>query len=75
VNGWSGAMSVGLVRLTGGEVFAHSNDFVPAADAVWRESGHYYLLGYWPVASRRDLHSIDVRVARKGVHAHARQRR
>ena len=52
-----------------------ANVFVPVAEAIWREAGRYYLLGYWPSAGRRDLHSIDVGVARKGVHVHARQRR
>lgn len=65
----------GIVQLTGGKVFAHENDFSLAARAIWREAGHYYLLGYWPAASKRELRSIDVRVARKGVHVRARQRR
>jgi VWFA-related protein len=65
----------GLVQLTGGKVFAHENDFSLAARAIWREAGHYYLLGYWPAASKRDLHEIDVSVARKGVRVRARQRR
>jgi VWFA-related protein len=58
---------VGLVSLTGGERFANSNDFVRAADAIWRESSRYYLLGYWPSTDKRELHSIDVKVARKDV--------
>jgi hypothetical protein len=65
----------GLVQITGGRVFAHENSFTPAAEAIWREAGHYYLLGYWPAASKRDLRSIDVSVTRKGVRARARQRR
>ena len=65
----------GLVQLTGGRIFAHENNFVPAGEAIWQEAGHYYLLGYWPAASKRDLRSIDVSVARKGVKARARQRR
>jgi VWFA-related protein len=75
--GMRGGLNVsgGLVQLTGGAIFAHANTFAPAAEAIWREAGHYYLLGYWPAASKRDLHSIDVSVARKGVHVHARQRR
>jgi VWFA-related protein len=75
VSGGSRVFGDGLVRLTGGEIFAHANNFAPAAEAIWREAGHYYLLGYWPAASTRDLHSIDVNVTRKGVHVHARQRR
>jgi VWFA-related protein len=76
--GARGGLSVsgsGLVQLTGGRVFAHENNFAPAGEAIWREAGHYYLLGYWPVPSKRDLRSIDVSVARKGVKVRARQRR
>ena len=67
--------SNGLVQFTGGRIFAHENDFAPAGEAVFREAGHYYLLGYWPAASRKDLRSIDVRVSRKGARVHARQLR
>jgi VWFA-related protein len=67
--------SGGLVDLAGGRIFAHDNTFGPAAEAIWREAGHYYLLGYWPAASTRELHSIDVTVARKGVKVRVRQRR
>jgi VWFA-related protein len=66
---------VGLVRLTGGELFTNSNDFVSATHAIWRDAGRYYLLGYWPSASKRELHSVDVSVARKDVHLRVRQRR
>ena len=64
----------GLAQLTGGRVF-HENNFAPAGEAIWREAGHYYLLGYWPPASKHEVRSIDVSVARKGVRVHARQRR
>jgi VWFA-related protein len=67
--------SGGLVQRTGGRIFEHENDFAPAGEAVWREAGHYYLLGYWPAASKRELRSIDVKVTRKGVRVHARQLR
>jgi VWFA-related protein len=66
---------VGLISLTGGERFANSNDFVRAADAIWRESSRYYLLGYWPSTEKRELHSIDVKVARKDVHLRFRHTR
>jgi VWFA-related protein len=69
------SVSGGLVQMTGGKTFAHENDFVAAANAIWREAGHYYLLGYWPAASKRELRSIDVTVTRKGVRVRARQRR
>jgi VWFA-related protein len=67
---------IGLVRLTGGERFANSNDFMRAADAIWRESSRYYLVGYWPPpGTSRDLQSIDVKVARKDVHLRVRRSR
>jgi VWFA-related protein len=69
---WSGN---GLIQMTGGKIFAHENDFSLAAKAIWRDAGHYYLLGYWPGTSKRKLHSIDVDVARKGVRVRARQLR
>jgi hypothetical protein len=68
-------LGYGLVDQTGGEVFARSNDFARAVDAVWREAGRYYRLGYSPAAGRRDLHSIEVTVSRPGMHVHARRSR
>jgi VWFA-related protein len=76
--GARGGMNItgnGLVQQTGGRVFAHENSFPPAAEAIWRDAGHYYMLGYWPPASTRELHSIDVSVARKGARVHARRAR
>jgi VWFA-related protein len=75
VRGGFTVSSGGLVQLTGGKVFAHENDFSAPARAIWSEAGHYYLLGYWPTASKRDVRSIDVSVARKGLHVRARRRR
>jgi len=71
----SGARGVGLPRLTGGELFSNSNNFVRAAEVIWGEASRYYLLGYWPSATTRELHTIDVSVARKDVHVRARKRR
>jgi hypothetical protein len=71
----SSVRGVGLARLTGGEVFANSNDFGPPATAIWREASTYYLLGYWPPVSSKEVHSIDVKVARKDVQVRSRQRR
>jgi VWFA-related protein len=65
----------GLVQMTGGRLLAHENSFPPFAEAIWREAGHYYWLGYWPQASTRELHSIDVSVTRKGARVHARRAR
>jgi VWFA-related protein len=77
LNQRAGLTGVGLVRLTGGERFANSNDFMRAADAIWRESSRYYLVGYWPPAagSSRQLQSINVKVMRKDVHLRVRRTR
>jgi hypothetical protein len=65
----------GLVDLTGGEVFATMSDIGPAIDRILRDAGNYYMLGYWPTGKARELHSIEVKVARRGVKAHARHKR
>jgi VWFA-related protein len=75
LNQRSGARGTGLVKVTGGERFANSNDFMRAADAIWRESSRYYLVGYWPPGGSRQLQSIDVKVTRKDVRLRVRRRR
>ena len=65
----------GIVEVTGGTVFRGASDFRPLLDRIWQDAGHHYLLGYWPPASSKDLHSISVKVARKGVHVLARRQR
>jgi VWFA-related protein len=75
VNHTSGSRWIGLVTLTGGELYSNSNDFVRAADAIWLDAGRYYLLGYWPSADARPLHTIGVTVARKDLHLRVRRRR
>ncbi len=64
----------GLVDNTGGQLFA-SNDIRRISSAVWNETGHYYLVSYVPSGDSRQLHSIDVRVKRRGAHARARRLR
>jgi hypothetical protein len=63
-----------LVR-TGGELFAGSLDYNAAARRVVSDISDYYLLGYTPEPSKRDLRSVSVVVARQGVRVHARERR
>lgn len=70
-----GPRGYGLIALTGGELFANSRDIAPAIRSIWWEASRYYLIGYWPPASKRDLHSIDVKVQSKGLTVRARQRR
>jgi VWFA-related protein len=65
----------GIVERTGGTDFVRSNNFGRAVDQVWAEAGHYYLLGYTPTARPRPLHSIQVKVKGKGLHARARLNR
>ncbi len=66
----------GIVARTGGESFYNSNDFTAAVQHVWQDNGHYYLLGYTPPASsNRELHDIDVKATRPGVHVRARRTR
>ena len=75
--GLSGRLDLGqgLVEHTGGADFVRSNNFERAVDRIWEEAGHYYLLGYAPTARPRDLHSIDVRLKRRGLHVRARLNR
>ena len=65
----------GLADLTGGEVFATMHDIGPAIDRILRDAASHYMLGYWPTGKSRELHSIDVKVARRGLKVHARRRR
>jgi VWFA-related protein len=76
-SGMNGRLDLGdgLVENTGGGNFARSTDVGRAARMIWDEAGHYYLLGYTPTASRRELHTINVSVGRPGLHIRARHRR
>src|SRR5262249_14692738 len=67
-------LSGGLADLTGGDGYINGMDFERFIDNVWREASAYYLLGYWPTRDR-ELHSIEVKTLRKGLHVHARRRR
>lgn len=71
----SGPSGIGLVRLTGGEVFGNSNDFAAAAARIWSEAGHYYLLGYSVLSSAHEIHAVEVRTARRDIHVRARRMR
>jgi hypothetical protein len=62
-----------IADITGGEVFLNTTDLNRPIDIVRRETGNYYLLGYWPSASNKPLHSIDVKVNKRGVRVRARR--
>jgi VWFA-related protein len=65
----------GLAELTGGEVFATMYDVGPAIDRILQDASNYYMVGYWPSGKSREVHSIDVKISRRGVKVHARRRR
>lgn len=71
----SGPSGIGLVRLTGGDVFGSSNDFSAAAARIWSEASQYYLLGYSAPSPAREIHNVDVRTTRRDIHVRARQMR
>src|SRR5215467_4589872 len=62
-----------IADVTGGEVFLNTTDLNRPIDAVRRETGNYYLLSYWPSASDKPLHSIEVKVNKRGVRVRARR--
>jgi len=65
----------GLVDFTGGELFATSYDVGPAIDRIVRDAGNHYVLGYWPKSKAKELHSIDVKVGKRGAKVRVRHRR
>ena len=65
----------GIVEATGGQTVGGTNDLRPLIASVWRDSSVHYLVGYWPGAKVRRLHSIDVSVARRDVRVRARRQR
>jgi VWFA-related protein len=65
----------GLVEQTGGDAFFNNVKFEPFVDQIWREAGEYYFLGYWPSGRKGELHDVEVKVARKGVHLRVRRQR
>jgi VWFA-related protein len=65
-----------IADLTGGEGFRNTNDIGRVIDIVRRDTGTYYLLGYWPPASSsKDLHSIEVKVSKRGLRVRSRRLR
>ena len=73
VSGSSRPMSGSIADATGGDVFRNTSDITRLIDIVRRDTGNYYLLGYWPSASKSDLHSIEVKVNKRGLRVRARR--
>jgi VWFA-related protein len=79
-NGLSNRVEVAqgsLADVTGGEGFRNTNDISRVIDIVRRDTGTYYLLGYWPStsSSSKELRSIEVKVNKRGLHVRARRQR
>jgi VWFA-related protein len=62
-----------IASATGGEVFMNTAELNRPIDIIRRDTGNYYLLGYWPAGNSRELHSVDVKVNRRGLKVHARR--
>jgi hypothetical protein len=65
----------GFTRETGGEAFVNRGDFDSVVDRIWKDAGHFYVLGYAPPSAKKGRHSIRVRVDRPDVDVRARQTR
>jgi hypothetical protein len=65
----------GFARETGGEAFVNRSDLASVVDRIWRNAGHFYVLGYVPPSAKKGRHSIRVRVDRPDVDVRARQSR
>jgi hypothetical protein len=73
VGGSGKPVSGSIADATGGEVFRNTSDMARVIDIVRRDTGNYYLLGYWPAASKSDLHSIEVKVNKRALRVRARR--
>ena len=69
----NGTTGGSIADATGGEAFLNTTELTRPIDIVRRDTGNYYLLGYWPPASDKPLHTVDVKVNRRGLHVRARK--
>jgi VWFA-related protein len=77
-NGVSGSTRLvtdSIADATGGDVFRNTSDITRVIDVVRRDTGNYYLLGYWPSGSKSELHSIEIKVNKRGLRVRARRYR
>jgi VWFA-related protein len=75
-NGASGSSKLvidSIADATGGDIFRNTSDITRVIDTVRRDTGTYYLLGYWPTGAKSELHSIDVKVNKKDLRVRARR--
>ena len=59
---------------TGGRAFVNQSDLTGAINAIVRENGSFYVIGYYPSPPPRDgrFHPIEVKVTRPGARVRAR---
>jgi VWFA-related protein len=73
---YSGADTSGhFTNRTGGRAWVDTNNYKGAVEAIWRDAGTYYLLGYRTPINDHRLHDIDVKVRRDGLTLRARRAR
>jgi len=65
----------GFARETGGEAFVNRSDLDGVVDRIWRDAGHYYVLGYAPPSAKKARHTMRVRLDRQELNVRARQQR
>jgi VWFA-related protein len=69
----NGTTGGSIADATGGEAFINTTELTRPIDIVRRDTGNYYLLGYWPPVSDKGLHTVDVKVNRRGLRVRARK--
>jgi len=62
-----------IADVTGGDVFLNVTEMTRPIDVVRRDTGNYYMLGYWSPQSDKPLHTLDVRVSKRGAHVRVRR--
>jgi VWFA-related protein len=70
-----GDWSKSFAHETGGYAWGRTNNFPRVVDQIFQESAGYYLIGYTAPVSDDRVHTIDVKVERKGVTVRARRAR
>lgn len=75
LTGPPGDWSKSFAAETGGYAWGRTNNFNGATDQIFRESARFYLIGYTPRINDNRLHTIDVKVERKGVTVRSRKAR
>ena len=70
-----GDWSKSFAHETGGYAWGRTNNFPRVVEQVFQESASYYLVGYTAAVNDGRLHTIDVKVDRKGATVRSRRSR